>query len=78
MPVPSEAFRAGDVYIDFPQEQVMFHYVHVGGKVFRRFYGEQGEVEVPYTSNLFREAERIGVVTTAERYNNVKRSPLLR
>jgi hypothetical protein len=56
----------------------MFHYVHDSGKVFRRFYGEQGEVEVPYTSNLFREAERIGVVTTAERYNNVKRSPLLR
>ena len=78
MPVPSEAFRVGDVYIDYFPEQVMFHYVHDTGKIFRRFYGDRHETEVPHSSDLFREAQQIGVVTTAERYNTFDKDVLLR
>lgn len=68
MPVPHEAFSNGDVYIDYPQEQVMFHYIHETGVVFRKFYGENEEEEVPSSSELFSEARRIGFPTIAERY----------
>jgi hypothetical protein len=69
MPLTSAAFRAGDVYIDYPQETVMFHYERKTRKVFRRFYGERVETEIPHTSNLYNEAKRIGEQITADRYS---------
>jgi len=67
MPVPSDAFRAGDVYINFPQEEVMFRWVKTTQQTFRKFYSAS-ENEIHYTNKLFREAERIGVQITAEEY----------
>ncbi len=68
MGVPLEVFREGhDVYIDYPFEDAMFRYEYQTGKVFRKFYGE-AEVEVGYTSNLFREAISAGQQITAGQY----------
>ena len=68
MGVRLEVFREGhDVYIDYPFEDVMFHYEYQTGRVFRKFYGE-AEVEVGYTSNLFREAISAGQQITPEQY----------
>jgi hypothetical protein len=68
MGVRSEAFQQGDVYIDFPQEDVMFHFVKNNGKIFRKFYNDPLEDEIQHTSTLFAEARTYGVTTTAERY----------
>ncbi len=68
MGVRLEVFREGhDVYIDYPFEDAMFRYEYQSSKVFRKFYGE-AEVEVGYTSNLFREAMSAGQQITAEQY----------
>lgn len=68
MPIPNDAFRAGDVYVDYPQEDVKFRAMRDTGKIYRRFNGEIKEVEIPYTSDLFSEAQRLGVMITAEDY----------
>ena len=68
MGVPSGAFQSGDVYIDFPYERAMFHFVKESGKVFRKFYGDAVEKEVPHASKLFADAQIGGTVTTAENY----------
>lgn len=72
MPVPSSIFRTDDVYIDYPQEEVMFHYIGATGVIFRRFYGADGEDQVPHSSALFRESLRYGEVTTAAVYQTGK------
>ena len=72
MPVSTDTFiNNQDVYIDFPQEEVMFHYVRESSRVFRKFYDDPAEDEVPYTSHLFAEAQIAGEQTTAEHYNNL-------
>jgi hypothetical protein len=72
--VQSEAFRNGDVYIDFPQEDVMFRYDKPSGKVYRRFYGEE-EVEIEHSSDLFAQAQIYGTATTREEYLAKMRAP---
>jgi hypothetical protein len=67
MAVQSDAFRAGDVYIDFPQEDVMFRYDKTSGKLYRRFNGE-AEVEIEHGSDLFAQARIYGTATTAQHY----------
>ena len=62
-----DAFREGDVYLDYPSEDVKFRYENKTGKVFRRFYG-QAEEEVSYSSNLFRDAMSSGKQITREEY----------
>lgn len=69
MPVPSTTFRGEDVYIDFPQEDVMFRYVGETGVIFRKFYGAKDEDEVPHSSALFNESLSLGKVTTAAAYD---------
>ena len=72
MPVATESFSKNpDVYIDFPQEEVMFHYVRENGRVFRKFYDDPTEDEVSYTSDLFNEARIVGDETTADHYNSL-------
>jgi hypothetical protein len=68
MAVPNEAFRAETLYVDYPQEQVMFRCTRTPRRVFRRFYQEAGETEVPFGSELFFEARRYGNVVTEETY----------
>jgi hypothetical protein len=50
--VPSAAFRLGDVYIDYPFEDVKFRFEFKTGKAYRKFYG-QAEAEIPASSKLF-------------------------
>ena len=76
MPVPSSAFREGDVYIDYPQEEILFHFVRETGAVFRKFYGDREEAEIPASFELFAEARRIGTQISAEQYaRGVRRTP---
>jgi len=68
MGIPAEAFLAGDVYIDYPYERVMFRFVKEAGKIFHKFYGDSMEKEIPRTSTLLAEAEASGIQITAEEY----------
>jgi hypothetical protein len=68
MPIPNAAFEAGDVYIDFPQEELMFRHVRATGQVFQRFVDMTEETETDHTAELFNQAIIFGVPTTAERY----------
>ena len=62
-----EAFRAGDVYIDYPYEDVKFRFGKETGKVYRRWYGGS-EMEIPYDSELYNDAHSRGWVITREEY----------
>jgi hypothetical protein len=61
------AYREGDVYLDYPFEDVKFRWEKETSKVFRRFYG-QAEVEINWSSNLFRDAMSAGKRITREEY----------
>ena len=65
--VSLDAFRAGDVYIDFPFEDVKFRYENKTGKVYRRFYGEP-EMEIEPSSVLYHDAISAGKIITREEY----------
>lgn len=67
MGIPSAAFRAGDCYIEYAFEGVLFRYEKLTGRFFRKFYDER-ETEVPFDSELLNDSQRSGVQTTAERY----------
>jgi hypothetical protein len=62
-----EAFARGDVYIDYPYEDVRVRYEHATGKAYVRYYGE-GEAEVPLTNYLFRDAMSAGKQITRDEY----------
>lgn len=68
MAVQLERFRAGDVYIDYPYEDMMFHYVNETGKVFRKFYGDPEEDEIPPSLNVYNDAISSGTEITAAQY----------
>ena len=68
MGIPNEAFRMGDVYIDFPYEQVMFRCEAATKRAFRKFYGKTEEDIIPHTNDLFNEARIAGDQITAEAY----------
>lgn len=70
MAVPSELFTKGDVYINYPQEDVMFHFQHTTGKVFRKFYWRPLEDEIPHSSTIFAESRTYGTAVDAEQYRN--------
>lgn len=56
MGIANKAFREGDVYIDFPFEDVMFHcFKGVGGRIMRKFYGGK-ESAALHTSDIFAQA----------------------
>jgi hypothetical protein len=65
--VPLELFQKGDVYIDFPYEDLMYRYEFATRKLFCKFYGRQ-EAEILQDSKLFHDAISAGNVTTAEHY----------
>jgi hypothetical protein len=68
MAIPDELFGKGDVYIDFPQEEVMFYFQKETGKIFRKFYWRPSEDEVPHNSSIFVESRIYGALTTRENY----------
>lgn len=69
MGVPPERFRDGDVFVDYPFEDVMFRYDHRTRRFFRKFYGESEEHEVSHSNRLLNDAQRFGDETDAEHYD---------
>jgi hypothetical protein len=68
MGIPHSAFQAGDLYIEYGFEEVLFRYEKETTRFFRKFYNKSDEHEVPHDSKLLCEAQCSGVLTTAERY----------
>jgi hypothetical protein len=62
-----EAFRRGDVYLDYSFEGVQFRWEKQTQKVFRRFYG-QAEVQISHTSNMYHDAISAGKQITRKEY----------
>lgn len=60
------AFTKGTVFIDYPFEEVKFHYAN--GRVYRKFYGEQKETEIPPSSTLFHDAIASGQEISGTEY----------
>ncbi len=69
MGIPQAAFEAGDLYIEYGFEEMLFRYEKVTGRFFGKFYNAAQEHEVPQDNNLLCEARCSGVLTTAERYS---------
>ena len=65
--VPLELFHAGDVYLDYPFEEMKFRYDKATDKVFARRLGK-AEVEIKQSSSRFNEAISAGTVITREEY----------
>ena len=61
------AFDLGDVYLDYPYEEMKFRYEKKTGKVFVRFYGKP-ECEVEHSYSFYREAMSAGTQITEEEY----------
>lgn len=62
-----EAFLMGNVYLDYPFEDVKFRWEKQTQKVYRRFYGE-AEEEISHTSNLYHDAISAGKKITRDEY----------
>lgn len=60
MPIPSQRFQRGDVFIDYDFERVMFRYDATTQSFFRKFYGEVDEKPVPSNNRLLADAIRGG------------------
>jgi hypothetical protein len=72
--VSLDIFRQGDVYLDYPFEDMKFRYVKATGQVYVRSEGRP-EVEVPHSNVFFHEAISAGtVITKAEYFANDTRS----
>lgn len=63
--VPTEAFRKGEVFIDYPFEDVAFRYTH--GKAFAKPYGKP-ERPIPNDHEMYNQAILSGQQITAEEY----------
>lgn len=62
------AFQAGDLYIEYGFEEVLYRYEKKTGRIFCKSYDASQENEVPHDSELLCEAKCSGILTTAERY----------
>lgn len=76
MAIKSELFAKGDVYIDYPQEDVMFHFDHASGKIFRKFYGSPKESEVSHSSSIFAESRIYGSPISRADYQKGHAKPI--
>jgi hypothetical protein len=65
--VTIKAFIEGDVYIDYPYEDVKFRFEKETGKVYQRWYGGS-EMEIPGDSELYHESHSGGWAITREEY----------
>lgn len=70
MPVSKgQLFAQGDVYIDYPFEEVMYRWDHKQEKIYVRFYGEaEKPAPVPHDNRLFNDALLSGNQITREQY----------
>ena len=62
-----ELFHKGDVFLDYPYEEIQFRFEKATNKVFARRYGE-AEVEIKQSNAHFNEAISAGKVITKEQY----------
>ncbi len=62
------AFREGDVYIDYPYEDVKFRFEKETNRNYRRGYGDSEEMEIPYDSDLYNESHSGGLAIPREGY----------
>jgi len=65
--VSTKDFIEGDVYLDYPYEEVKFRREHKTGKVFQRWYG-QPEQEIEPSNELYNESHSGGWAITREEY----------
>ena len=59
--------KGGDVYIDYPYEDVKFRFEKATGKVYQRWCGGT-EMKIPHDSELFHEGISSGKQITREDY----------
>ena len=62
-----EMFQKGDVFIDYPFEEMKFRFDKAANKVYARYYFK-GEVEIPQSDSHFNEAIGAGKLITEEQY----------
>jgi hypothetical protein len=72
MGISSVQFRHRDVFIHYDFEEVFFRYERETRKFFRKFYGEEGEGEVPFDNRLLNDAIRFGEETDEATYASGK------
>lgn len=67
-----ETFSQRDIYIDYDFEQVMFRWDHISKKQYRKFYGQDEEMEVPHDNRLYNDALISGDEITEAEYRKGK------
>lgn len=65
--VSLELFQLGDVYLDYPFEEMKFRFEKQTRRVFVRLYGK-AEVEIPHSDAHYKDAVSAGTVITREEY----------
>jgi hypothetical protein len=65
--VSLDFFQRGDVYLDYPFEEMKFRFEKATGQVFVRLYGKP-EVEIPHSDAHYKEAVSAGTAITREEY----------
>lgn len=68
----SAKMQQGAVYVDYNYEEVMFRWDHMRETQYRKFYGEDFEIEVPFNNRLYCDALLFGNEISAEEYRNGK------
>lgn len=64
-----ERFAEGDIFIDYPYEEVTYRWDHLSKQIFVSCYGnEESQNPVPHDNHLFNEALRFGDEITREEY----------
>lgn len=64
--------QQGDLYVDYDYEEVMFRWDHIRKTQYRKFYGEDFEIEVPFNNRLYCDALLFGNEISAGEYRNGK------
>jgi hypothetical protein len=76
MPIEKgERFAKGDLFIDYPFEDVMYRWDHLQKSIFVKFYGEpESPHAVPHDNRLFTDALLYGDEISREDYSRGKSS----
>jgi hypothetical protein len=71
MPIEKgEKFAKGDLFIDYPFEDVMYRWDHLQQRIFVKFYGEpESPNTVPHDNRLFNDALLYGDEISQEDYS---------
>jgi hypothetical protein len=72
MDISKSDLKGKDVYVDYNFENVLFRFEHKTRTFFRKFYGEDYEVEVKYNNRLLNDAIRFGDESDEHTYKTGK------